>query len=131
MVIDGNPNDIGPRYNLGRLLAQLGETRQVHRPLPSAALRQEPVSEADYTYLAWMLANSPDPKQRDPKQAVVHAKTAVEDESMNNHDNWRTCGGMAYWSCNPRGGKKLSRALESVHEAPGRRRRAFRRRRRV
>jgi tetratricopeptide (TPR) repeat protein len=61
----------------------------------SKALQLDPKNAGANNAFAWLLANHPDPKKRDPQRAVQLARQAVE-RSPANGDYWSTLGAAYY-----------------------------------
>src|SRR5262249_40644432 len=80
--------------NLARAMQSRGDLDGAIRGF-NKALALDSKSASVHNELAWLLATCPDPKRRDPRQAVAHAKQAVELESKDG-TFWNTLGVAHY-----------------------------------
>jgi superkiller protein 3 len=71
------PDDAVPHHYLGHALYGLGRDKEAEAEYREAS-RLKPDSPAPHNSLAWFLATCPDLKLRDPGQALIHARKAVE-----------------------------------------------------
>lgn len=76
-VVSHRPSHPEGHINLGRIFATMGDRANCVASYQTALLLK-PISDEQHNGFAWILANSPDPNQRDPKQALIHAKKAVD-----------------------------------------------------
>jgi serine/threonine protein kinase/tetratricopeptide (TPR) repeat protein len=88
--IDLNPNDPRTFENLEIALTKKGEFAEAIAACHSA-IELDSKDSWPRCRLAQLLANCRDPKQRDPIQALVHARKAVE-LAPNERNNWNTLG---------------------------------------
>jgi Flp pilus assembly protein TadD len=95
------PDEYLPHLKLSTLLSNQGrfkEAQAEYRHVTVAyreAIRIKPDDPGPHNNLAWWLATCPDSKVRDPEQAVVHARKAVElAPDAGNH--WNTLGVAQY-----------------------------------
>jgi tetratricopeptide (TPR) repeat protein len=85
--------EIYARY-LGDILEKTGKLDEA-MGCYRQALSIDPNYAHAYNNLAWIYATSANPKLRDPKQAVISAKTAVQLDSRDGN-NWNTLGAAHY-----------------------------------
>ena len=76
-AIELAPKDAGVYARLGGLFVLLGKTDKARATLKQA-LMMDPHSAEAHNGIAWLLATCPDPKFRDPHQALAMARKAVE-----------------------------------------------------
>jgi serine/threonine-protein kinase len=88
------PDYAEAHYNLGAALAGQEKFDEALASLREA-VRLKPDSPGGHNNLAWMLASCPDQKIRDPREAVKHAKKAIE-LAPGNGNRWTTLGVAQY-----------------------------------
>jgi tetratricopeptide (TPR) repeat protein/tRNA A-37 threonylcarbamoyl transferase component Bud32 len=99
--IDLNPNDPRTYENLEIALSRKGEFAEAIAASRSAIQLDSKDSWPRYR-LAQLLANCRDPKQRDPIQALLYARKAVE-LAPNERNNWNTLGVAEFRAANWKG----------------------------
>jgi Flp pilus assembly protein TadD len=87
-------DDHGFHYRLGIVLSNQGRTKEAEAAYREA-IRIKPDDVYAQNTLAWWLATCPDSRLRDPEQAVVHAKKAVELKPSDGN-LWKTLGVAQY-----------------------------------
>jgi superkiller protein 3 len=88
------PDFIGAYANLGVALAKQGKLDEALAAYKEI-IRLQPDTAPAHNRLAWLLANCPDVRLRDPRQAVVHAGKAV-DLAPGRGEPWGTLGVAQY-----------------------------------
>jgi len=93
-AIEIDPNNVIPYFKLGFALQKQGKWDSAAAAYRKA-IELDPKFAVGHNNLAWVLATCGDPKLRDPRRAVDHARKAVELEPANS-SSWHTLG-VAYY----------------------------------